>query len=79
MNFNLNTSTATIGKILLAVLFSGLMPNTLAQDYIWAPDFPVGTAIPAIEAQDQDGAVQTFGSLKGEKGLLLLLNRSFDW
>jgi len=67
------------GSAWLAVLLSGLMQLAVAQGYVWAPDFPEGVTIPALEAQDQDGVMQTFDSLKGEKGLLLLLNRSFDW
>ena len=51
----------------------------MAQDFVWAPDFPVGASIPEISAQDQDGYVHTFDELKGEKGLLFMLSRSFDW
>jgi hypothetical protein len=50
-----------------------------AQDYIWAADFPVGAAIPEISAEDQNGALRTFDDLKGEKGLLFMMSRSFDW
>ncbi len=45
----------------------------------WAQDFPVGTSIPAISAQDQNGNIQTFDDLKGEKGLVLVFSRSFEW
>ena len=51
----------------------------LADEFVWAPDFPVGTAIPEISAQDQDGTVRTFDNLRGEKGLVLVLSRSFEW
>ena len=50
-----------------------------SQDYNWAPDFPVGSSIIEISAQDQNGAVQTFKDLVGEKGMLFMLSRSFDW
>jgi len=67
----------------LAIMLGFLQLLTLgaanAQEFIWAPDFTVGTAIPNIEAQDQDGVVQSFDDLKGDKGLLLMLSRSFDW
>ena len=43
----------------------------------WGP--PVGTAAPAIEAQDQDGTVRDLASLCGERGVLLVLSRSADW
>ena len=79
MRSKFNPRTVLSGSTLLAVLLLGLMQIAVAQDYVWAPDFPEGRTIPALEAQDQDGAIQTFDSLKGEKGLLLLLNRYFDW
>jgi hypothetical protein len=56
-----------------------LVPLARAQDYVWAPDLPVGAAIPAIEAPDQNGASKTFADLVGENGLLLMFSRSFDW
>jgi len=65
---------------LLSVLSSLLLaPLALAQDYVWAPEFPVGTEIPAIEAPDQNGQSKTFSDLVGENGLLLMFSRSFDW
>ena len=39
----------------------------------------VGSKIPPFEAIDQNGAHQTFESLKGPKGLALLFVRSADW
>lgn len=39
----------------------------------------VGARIPAFEAQDQNGKTQTFASLKGPKGLVLMFVRSADW
>jgi hypothetical protein len=56
-----------------------LSPLAQAQDYVWAPDFPVDAAIPAIEAPDQNGDSKTFADLVGENGLLLMFSRSFDW
>ncbi|MBL4821426.1 MAG: hypothetical protein JKY98_10630 [Gammaproteobacteria bacterium] len=66
-------------NLMTALLVIAFSQVALAQDYVWAPDFPVGASIVAIEAADQNGDVKTFDDLKGEKGLLLLLNRSFDW
>ena len=43
----------------------------------WGP--AVGTNAPAIEAEDQDGAVRDLASLSGERGVLLVLSRSADW
>jgi peroxiredoxin len=51
----------------------------VAQDWVWAPDFAVGDTIPHINAPDQNGDAKTLADLTGEKGLLLVLSRSFDW
>jgi hypothetical protein len=61
----------------LALLW--LVPVVQAQDYVWAPDFPVGATIPAIEAPDQNGVTRSFVDLVGENGLLMMFSRSFDW
>jgi len=55
--------------------------NTVAsaQDWVWAPDFEVGDTIPLINAPDQNGVAKTLADLTGEKGLVLVLSRSFDW
>ena len=39
----------------------------------------VGERIPAFELKDHRGRTQTFDSLKGENGLLLIFTRSADW
>jgi len=39
----------------------------------------VGSKIPAFEAIDQHGRLQTFETLRGPKGLVLLFFRSADW
>ncbi len=44
---------------------------------LWGP--AVGSAIPLLEANDQDGNPRTLANLTGEKGLLLIFNRSVDW
>ena len=79
MNPKTQTPLGVCSRILLALVFLGSFQLSLAQDFVWAPDFPVGTSIPEISAQDQDGNVQTFDTLKGEKGLLFMMSRSFDW
>lgn len=66
-------------QALLAALLLCSFPVAIAQDFEWAPDFPVGAAIPEISAPDQDGNVRTFADLAGEKGLLFMMSRSFDW
>jgi len=53
--------------------------SSIAQDFVWAPDFPEGSTIPVLDAPDQNGDVQNLNSLTGEKGLMLFFSRSFDW
>ena len=69
----------TIGKSLLALFLLSVFQVSLAQDYVWAPDFPVGSSIPEISAQDQNGNQRDFEDLVGENGMLFMLSRSFDW
>lgn len=38
-----------------------------------------GAKVPAFEARDQNGRLQTFNSLKGPNGLMLVFFRSADW
>ena len=56
-----------------------LLQSAQAQEFIWAPQLPVGSALPAISAQDQTGTVRSLQEISGEKGLVLVLSRSFDW
>lgn len=72
-------SVRTPVSILLTAGLFGFSLNALAQDFVWAPDFPVGSTLPEISAQDQDGVVRTFDELVGENGMLFMLSRSFDW
>ncbi|MEM9682309.1 MAG: hypothetical protein AAF942_03505 [Pseudomonadota bacterium] len=40
----------------------------------------VGAAIPQpLDASDQNGTKQGFSSLVGDRGLVILFSRSFDW
>ena len=44
----------------------------------WGPD--LGSVIPdQLETRDQDGLEQSFASLVGEKGLVIVFLRSLDW
>lgn len=62
--------------LLFVILFSAA---ATAQSWQWAPDFPEGAKLPPIAAQDQSGTVRTLADLSGDKGLMLVLSRSFDW
>ena len=66
----------------VALIFLSLSPIASAQEAQapqWAPDFLVGSSLPEFSAQDQNGDVRSFADLKGEKGLVLVFNRSFKW
>jgi hypothetical protein len=43
----------------------------------WGPE--AGSALPVLEAPDQNGQIRTLDNLSGNQGLLLFLNRSADW
>jgi hypothetical protein len=62
---------------LLTLLISGV--PSIAQTSSAIPGFAVGQTIPTIEALDKNGHLQTFDTLKGKNGLLLLFSRSADW
>jgi len=55
--------------------------NTVAvakPDESWGPE--LGSVIPdQLETRDQDGVAQSFDSLVGNKGLVLVFLRSLDW
>lgn len=61
-------------------LFLLTLTGTLqAEEFVWAPDLPVGSAFPPVNAVDQDGKAHSFTDLRGDKGLVLVMSRSFDW
>lgn len=67
-------------KIALAAWFAAMLASAaLADDYADGWGLAVGAQAPAITAKDQSGALRDLGSLAGERGLLLFLNRSADW
>ena len=63
----------------ILLVLSSVSSIAFAQDFVWAPEYPAGSAIPEISAPDQNGVVRHFDDLKGENGLLLMMSRSFDW
>lgn len=73
---------SSLAAIVLTLASAGCIAQTAASsdaEFIWAPDFPIGAKIPDLTSLDQNAEEQTFNSLKGERGLLFLLSRSFDW
>lgn len=79
MNPKNQTRVSVMSRFLLTLMLLGSFQISIAQDFVWAPDFPVGASVPVISAQDQDGNVQSFDDLIGEKGMLFMMSRSFDW
>ena len=76
-------SRLNIGTILLIVvlIFLGVSANTGAgpvPDQIrTGPE--VGQAIPPFDALDQNGQRQTFETIRGPRGALIVFYRSADW
>lgn len=67
-------------KIALAAWFAAMLASAaLADEYADGWGLALGAQAPAIAAKDQSGALRDLGSLAGERGLLLFLNRSADW
>ncbi|MDO9317458.1 MAG: peroxiredoxin family protein [Gammaproteobacteria bacterium] len=62
-----------------AMLGLVLLQSAQAQEFIWAPQLPVGSALPTISAQDQTGTLRSLRDITGKKGLVLVMSRSFDW
>ena len=58
---------------------AGGPPQSDASGYAeaWGP--PLGTRLPMLAAQDQDGQPRSLEDLAGRQGLLLFLHRSADW
>jgi hypothetical protein len=71
--------SALAGRAIGVLLAATTLQTLSAQEFIWAPDFPVGSTLPEVSAEDQDGQVHNFNDLKGENGLLFVYSRSFDW
>jgi len=80
MNQSLTGRLGLPGKTVLALFLFAVAQVSLAQDdYVWAPDLPVGASLPEVSAQDQNGNLRGFDDLVGENGMLFMLSRSFDW
>lgn len=72
--------TIRVARLSACCLLVPVLVNVLhAQDTTKVPGLMAGDRIPPISARDQTGASQTFATLKGQHGLLLLFSRSADW
>lgn len=72
--------------LLMRTLLIGIFLFTLAgtagaadEAFVWAPSLSVGSTLPVIQAVDQNGSTRSLAQLSGEKGLVLVMSRSFDW
>lgn len=63
--------------IVLAAVASAGLQQSLPPAGRRGPE--VGKPLPPFEASDQDGRLQSFESLKGPKGLVLVFVQSADW
>ncbi|MGE0596902.1 MAG: peroxiredoxin family protein [Hyphomonadaceae bacterium] len=61
----------------LLLLFAAFTSPVMAQTHSFGPQ--VGGTLPALEANDQDGALRSVASLSGQNGLVLLVTRAADW
>lgn len=72
--------TIRVARLSACCLLLSVLVNVLhAQDGTKIPGLMAGDPIPPIAAKDQTGTSQTFDTLKGKHGLLLLFSRSADW
>ena len=65
-----------------AFIFASAMSiclSSAAQEFIWAPQLPVGSSLPPIDAPDQNGKSHSIDELLGENGMVLLISRSYEW
>ena len=62
---------------ILAVLAAGLALGSDYDDDAWGP--AAGAQIPAGEFPSHGGETRTFSDLMGDRGLLILFNRSANW
>jgi hypothetical protein len=66
-------------RTVIAFALAGLAHLAYASEYAdaWGPS--VGSEVPLLAANDQEGNRQTLDTLKGSNGLLFVFNRSVDW
>jgi peroxiredoxin len=73
----MNCRVLRVGAIVFAAFV--LSSAASAQEWEWAAKFQVGDPLPPIQSKDQYGEVRQLQDLAGDKGLILVLSRSFDW
>jgi peroxiredoxin len=74
----INTTRRATGLFALLSL-SMLSAASSAQEFVWGPELTVGSKLTPISAVDQSGTTYTIQDLVGEKGLVLVMSRSYEW
>jgi len=69
----------TAGLAAAAIAFALAQKSPEAPHAFVPRDPAVGEALPPFEATDQNGRTQTFASLRGSQGLVLVFFQSADW
>ena len=78
--FRITRLVGALALILWALVFATLPTRAADRDQPVLNTGPeVGDLIPPFEVADSNGKLQTFETLRGPRGLLLLFTRSADW
>jgi len=65
-------------KLINLIVLALLPALTLADEWIWAPDFSEGAELPDFTVQ-AGGAEVSLSEMAGEQGTLLMFSRSTVW
>ncbi len=76
---NLINAFTKLSVLLSTLLLNAIMLTATAQEFVWAPEISIGSKLPDLSARDQNGTLQSFDELAGDKGLIVVMSRSFDW
>ncbi len=75
-------SRSLITQVVTLVAVLGLVAPAAATDREskrWASKVPLGSQMPELNAKDHLGNDHSLETLSGQRGFLLLFNRSSDW
>lgn len=66
-------------QLLVTLLCLGFLSSTLAEEYEWATEQPIGSDFPTLTATDQYGREWATRDMAGENGFVFMFSRSVDW
>jgi hypothetical protein len=79
----LHTLRIAVGCLLSSIVLCTIIPSASSGETAEKPPIKTGPnrgqKIPPFRAVDQNGKEQTFESIRGPKGALLMFYRSADW